>query len=204
MLLMLLFFVLILRYLSASEAVWKILQLRIIDRSHAVLKLACHLENEQFIVFPQDEPETGLERGELLTTLTAWFEANGPGSHLSVEDKRLASTLTYNNFPSEFVFSKRRWQRRKQGFGKTIGRIPIVPLNVHTMERYSLRLLLHHQLGASSFNDLKMVNGVSYPSFQAAAVALGLIEDDAELDKVDSACLWSKLYCLYSGHERGE
>ena len=72
MLLMLLFFVLILRYLSASEAVWKILQLRITDRSHAVLKLACHLENEQFIVFPQDQPETGLERGELLTTLTAW------------------------------------------------------------------------------------------------------------------------------------
>ena len=184
---MLLFYVFIQRYLSASEAVWKILQFRITDRSHAVLKLACHLENEQFIIFPEDEPETGLERGALLTTLTAWFEANGPDSHLSPEDKQLALTLTYNNFPSQFVFLKRRWHRRKQGFGKTIGRIPIVPLNVHTMERYSMRLLLHHQPGATSFNDLKMVNGAAHTSYQAAAVALGLLEDDAELDKVTSS-----------------
>ena len=185
--------------MSASEAIWKILQFRITDRSHAVLKLACHLENEQFIVFPEDEPETGLERGELLTTLTAWFEANGPASHLSAEDKQLALTLTYTQFPSQFVYLKRRWHRRKQGFGKTIGRIPIVPLNVHSMERYSLRLLLHNQLGATSFDDLKMVNGAAHNSFQEAAVAFGLLEDDAEMDKVKIACPRRKLNCS-SGH----
>ena len=190
----------ILRYLSASEAIWKILQFKITERSHAVLKLACHLANEQYIIFPEDEPQTGLERGALDTTLTAWFKANGPESQLSAEDRALARGLTYNNFPSQFVYLNRRWHRRKQGFGKTIGRIPIVPFNVHTMERYSLRLLLHHQAGATSFNDLKMVNGDAHTSFQAAAIALGLLEDDAELDKVSNAGLFSILYCS-SGYE---
>lgn len=194
------FDVLILRYLSASEAIWKILQFKITERSHAVLKLACHQENEQFIIFAEDQPETGLARGELDTTLTAWFKANGPASQLSEEDRELARGLTYNNFPSQFVYLNRRWHRRKQGFGKTIGRIPIVPFNVHTMERYSMRLLLHHQPGATSFNDLKMVNGDAHASFQAAAIALGLLEDDAELDKVPSAGLLSISYCS-SGHE---
>ena len=124
--------------------------------------------------------------------MCAWFEANGPNSHLSAEDKQLASTITYNNFPSHFVFLNRRWNRRKQGFGKTIGRIPIVPLNVHTMERYSLRLLLHNHPGATSFDDLKVVNGTAHFSFQAAAVERGLLEDDAELDKVTIAGPWTK------------
>ena len=37
--------------------------------------------------------------------------------------------------------------------------------------------------GASSFADLKTVDGVLHDSFQAAAIALGLMEDDAELEK---------------------
>ena len=188
--LFLLFYRLILRYLSASEAIWKIYQFKITDRSHAVQKLACHLDNEQYIVFPENEPERGLERGALDTTLLAWFKANGPArpdddqDKLSAADRELARTLTYDRFPSQFVFLNRRWHRRKQGFGKTIGRIPIVPLNVHTYERYCLRLLLHHQPGATSYADLKTVNGAAHATFQAAAVALGLLEDDAEMDKV--------------------
>ena len=70
------------------------------------------------------------------------------------------------------------------GSRKTIGRIPIVPFNIHCMEKYSLRLILHNKTGASSFADLKTVDGVLHDSFQAAAIALGLMEDDAELDKV--------------------
>ena len=67
------------------------------------------------------------------------------------------------------------------------------------MERYSLRLLLHNQLGATSFDDLKMVNGAAHNSFQEAAVAFGLLEDDAEMDKVKIACPRRKLNCS-SGH----
>ena len=178
------------RYLSASEAAWKIRQFKITDRSHSVQKLACHLENEQYIIFPEDDPQQGLDRGSLHTTLTAYFLANGPGDpddpedKLTAADRLLARTLTYADFPSKFTFLNRRWHLRKSGIGKTIGRIPIVPFNIHCMEKYSLRLILHNKTGASSFADLKTVDGVLHDSFQAAAIALGLMEDDAELDKV--------------------
>ena len=176
--------------MSASEAAWKIRQFKITDRSHSVQKLACHLENEQYIIFPEDDPQQGLDRGSLHTTLTAYFVANGPGDpndpedKLTAADRLLARTLTYADFPSKFTFLNRRWHLRKSGIGKTIGRIPIVPFNVHCMEKYSLRLILHNKTGASSFADLKTVDGILHDSFQAAAIALGLMEDDAELDKV--------------------
>ena len=54
---------------------------------------------------------------------------------------------------------------------------------MHTMETYSLRLILHHKAGATSYEDLRTVDGEILPSFQAAAVKMGLLDDDRELDK---------------------
>ena len=84
-------------------------------------KLACHLENEQYIIFPEDDPQQGLDRGSLHTTLTAYFLANGPGDpddpedKLTAADRLLARTLTYADFPSKFTFLNRRWHLRKSG-----------------------------------------------------------------------------------------
>ena len=86
-------------------------------------------------------------------------------------------------FPSEFVFLNHAWKRRKVGKGKTIGRVPIVPLNPHTMELYALRLILHNTAGATSYEELRTVDGEVRVSFQAAAIALNLLEDDKELTK---------------------
>ena len=48
------------------------------------------------------------------------------------------------------------------------------------VELFRLRLLLLHCKGATSFNDLKNVNGVQYQTFLVIDLALGLIEDDEE------------------------
>jgi len=53
-------------------------------------------------------------------------------------------------------------------------------LLVTQIELFHLRLLLLSVKGATSFNDLKIVNGEIYQSFSAACLALGLIEDDDE------------------------
>ncbi|XP_008189353.1 uncharacterized protein LOC103311494 [Acyrthosiphon pisum] len=45
-------------------------------------------------------------------------------------------------------------------------------------DRFHLRLLLLHRRGPRSFRDLKTVNGVVHATYAAAAVALGLLEDD--------------------------
>ena len=51
------------------------------------------------------------------------------------------------------------------------------------MERYYLRVLLHNRAGAVSFADLRTVNGTEHPSFKIACQAMGLLEDDSEIDK---------------------
>lgn len=50
-------------------------------------------------------------------------------------------------------------------------------------ERYYLRVLLNHIPGATSFEDLKTVDGVVYPFFYEAAKKRGLIEVDNTLNK---------------------
>ena len=49
-------------------------------------------------------------------------------------------------------------------------------------ERYYLRVLLSHVRGATSFDDLKTVNGKPCSSFREACEHLGLIEHDRTLD----------------------
>ena len=47
-------------------------------------------------------------------------------------------------------------------------------------ERYYLRLLLTVVRGAVSFEHLRTVDGIVYPTFKAACVALRLLENDGE------------------------
>ena len=49
---------------------------------------------------------------------------------------------------------------------------------VRHVERYHLSLLLLHVHGATSFNNLKTVNGIIQASFKEACLALCLISDD--------------------------
>ena len=53
-------------------------------------------------------------------------------------------------------------------------------------EKYYLRILLTHVRGATSFNDLKTVNGHICGTFKEACIYLGLLQDDIEWN----ACLY--------------
>ena len=65
-----------------------------------------------------------------------------------------------------------------------IERIPVNGLSAHQSEVYFLRMLLHHQTGATSYADLKTVGGEELATFQAPCLNLGLLDDDTEIDKV--------------------
>ena len=166
------------RYLSTSESCWKLLGFDITRRSHGVIKLPCHLEDEQQVFFKEGEEGDALNRGKPVSMLTAWFEANK-------KNEENATTYTYSEFPEYFVFKddKKEWDPRKKNFGETIGRIPSIPLNPHTMELYSLILILNNKKGSTSFEELRTVNGEVMHNFQSAAIAMGLMDDDKELDK---------------------
>ncbi|GKG08042.1 DNA helicase, partial [Tanacetum coccineum] len=72
------------------------------------------------------------------------------------------------------------WQpRRRKGQG-SIGRLVYVHPN--SGELFYLRILLCHQKGCTSFEDIRTVNGRIYETFRAACDALGLLGDDKEWD----------------------
>ena len=54
---------------------------------------------------------------------------------------------------------------------------------------FYLRLLLKNKAEATSFDDLKTVNGVVFPDFKGACIELGLCKDDSQW--IDT---WRKLY----------
>ncbi len=58
-------------------------------------------------------------------------------------------------------------------------------VHVASGEQFYLRLLLTVVVGATSFENLRTIDGVVYPTFQAACGAMGLLQDDQEWD----ACL---------------
>jgi hypothetical protein len=125
---------------------------------------------------PEDDAEEILDRNATKNTcLTAYFAANQ-------EYPDIAPLYTYQEFPQYFVWLKtlRKWKIRQRNhtMGPTIGRMyaasPIAG------ERFYLRTLLTVVKGAISFEHLRTVNGVVHPTFHAACLALGLLENDNE------------------------
>ena len=163
------------RYLSAAESIWKLYGFSIHGKSHTVMKLSCHLPSEQTVFMEEGGELQALMAGEPETTLTAFFKTNS-------EDED-AKTILYPDFPDYYIWdnSEKTWKRRKQG--SAIGRVPTVPFNIHTIELYCLRVLLHHIPGPTSYEDLRTVNGKILPSFHSTCIELGLMEDESELDR---------------------
>ena len=111
--------------------------------------------------------------GSNRTTLTEYFSKN--------HEDRTARKILYRELPEHYHWIKGRkvWQIRKQVLGQ-IGRI--VYANSGEGERYFLRVLLNHVRGATSYEDLRTVAGVTYSTFREACEKRGLIETDKSID----------------------
>jgi hypothetical protein len=163
------------RYVSASEACWRLFEFDLHHRHPPVQRLQLHLPDQQPIYYYPNR-QTGqqlLDRPNIYrTTLTAFFEACS-------EYPQLAANLLYPDFPSKFVWNVRSksWTPRKQGFSM-IGRVYFsVPSDG---ERYFLRMLLYNVRTPTSFEDLRTYRGTVLPTFQDACLAHGLLESDNE------------------------
>jgi hypothetical protein len=94
--------------------------------------------------------------------LTSFFEA-------CRENPDLTSNLKYETFPSAFTWTKGGGWKKRTNRNLAIGRLYTVsPSHV---ERFSLRALLLNKYSPKSFEDLRNVSGVLYPTFKEAAVA---------------------------------
>jgi hypothetical protein len=160
------------RYISPSEALWRLFEYPVHKEYPPVVPLAVHLPDRQMITFRAEATAADLasclERSA--TTLTAFFKQNA--------DSTLGHHLLYQEFPAVFTWDRpsRTWQVRQRG--TAIGRMYFCsPLQG---ERYYLRLLLTVVRGSTSYADLRTVNGVVHPTFQAAAAARGLLLHDGD------------------------
>jgi hypothetical protein len=150
------------RYISASEACWTILDYPMQDKSHSIVRLCVHFPDSNYVIFhPTEDPARVLERSRS-TMLTRFFE-------MCAADPQ-AAELLYHELPQHYVWqtTTRSWKRRHRCGDKAIGRmVSCSPIDV---ERYHLRLLLCYRRGPESFEDLRTVNDVLYPTFKDTAL----------------------------------
>ncbi|XP_043463102.1 uncharacterized protein LOC122501545 [Leptopilina heterotoma] len=175
------------RYVSPPEACGRILSNDLQGRSHSVYRLPIHLQNQQSVVIDNiDDPEAIRSALSRSTELSAYFTLN--------QNDPLAKNFSYSEIPSHYVFKKKRgtstfvWEKRKSQFN-VLGRMySISPTQV---ELFHLRLLLLSVKGATSFENLRTVNGTLHDSFVSTCLSLGLIEDDSEWENaMTEAKLW--------------
>jgi hypothetical protein len=173
------------RYVSASECVHRLFRFDLHEEHPNVVRLQVHLPGQQTVALPVDaqaDPEAARVvalaalNAAGRTTLTEWFRfnADAPEGHFCHE------TL-YHDFPTRFKWDQTRkaWlERVRERARPAVGRMYFVQPTAG--ERYYLRMLLCHVPGATGFENLRTVNGIVHPTFQAACQARGLLPGDAE------------------------
>lgn len=64
------------RYISSVEACWRIFKFRLHSEEPSIVRLVVHLENEQNIVFSENDTTEEILLQRVATTLTEWFAIN--------------------------------------------------------------------------------------------------------------------------------
>ncbi|KAK9075082.1 hypothetical protein SSX86_003401 [Deinandra increscens subsp. villosa] len=174
------------RFICAYEASWRILNFPIHERNPAVQVLAVHLENLQSLTFKDSDRLEYVANNPFIrkTTLTEWLQKNRydpSGRH-----------LRYVDYLKEFRWdaSARAWIRRAYHKTPTIGRLTYV--HPTCGETFYLRMLLFHQVGCQSYEDIRTVSGQILNTYRAACEKLGLLGNDREwLDTLEEASFTS-------------
>lgn len=137
------------RWISSSEACWRIFGFDMSHINPSVFRLQIHLPGQQNVTFKGTSSLSNIINDEQKKMmLTEYFESN------KIDPD--ARNYTYREFSQHYIWNNtaRKWTKRCQG--KAIGRIYAV--SPSKGERYYLRLLLNNVKGAISFNDLKIIN----------------------------------------------
>ena len=165
-------------------------------RSSAIQHLQIHLPNEQIVTFDNDTNIITLLQNNRVrkTTLTEFFTTNKQATEAAANVEQLdfdCRELLYQEFPIYMTWKQgpRRWKRRKNGVGNTIGRMYFV--GPSGGERFYLRMLLTVVKDPTSFEDLRTYDGVVHETFKSTCIARGLLDSDEQWDRsLTEAELW--------------
>ncbi|XP_028804724.1 uncharacterized protein LOC114759678 [Neltuma alba] len=172
------------RYVSPCEAAWRIFAFDIHHRYPSVERLSFHLPMEQAIYYSYAQPVSSIMDKPTVrqSMFLAWMSLN--------QSQSFARTLTYIQIPQFYTFDKKLkiWKPRQRGFA--IGRL--AHSSPSQGETYYLRVLLTKVRGPKSYEEIRTVNDIIYPTFRAACYALGLLQDDQEyIDAIKEASFWA-------------
>jgi hypothetical protein len=159
------------RYVSPPEAIWRLSEYHMHSQSHSIVRLPVHLPRQQPVYFQPGQELPALSHSTE-TLLTAWFHLNSTNN--------AATQYLYADIPNHFDFdrSNKQWKPRKRGGKQIIARM--YSTNPKDTERFALRTLLLHIAGAKSYEDLRTVDGVLVPTFNAACKLHNLLTDDTQ------------------------
>ncbi|CAG8771174.1 18037_t:CDS:1, partial [Cetraspora pellucida] len=161
------------QWISSSEACWRIFGFSMFDMNPSIVRLQLHLLDQQIVNFNEKNKlvEVLMNENNKKTTLTEYFHLNSIDSE--------AHNYLYAEILTHYVWNiqSKKWTKRKKG--NAIGRIYTAYLSEN--ERYYLRLLLNHVRGATSYDDLKHVNGYQCNTFKESAQCRDLLESDKSL-----------------------
>lgn len=137
-----------------------------------MVRLPVHLEGRQNVYFAPGQAEEQVQNRALrLTKLTQFFVLNATDV--------AARQYQYQEIPTHYTWraALRSYSARRIRMANfTLARMYVV--NPLDRNRFHLRLLLLKRRGPQSFEDIKTVDGAIHETFMAAAIALGLLEDD--------------------------
>eukprot|EP00795_Rhopilema_esculentum_P011162 gene11162-20059_t len=145
------------RYVGPHQAVFRVMQYKMHDKSHIIIRLAVHLPLQHNVYFQEGNEERVLNVNPN-TTLTAWFQLN--------QDDEDAQQYLYTEVPEHYTFHLRtkKWKKRQRAARSIIGRLyQVQPTDP---QRYALRLLLLHRRGVTSFEDIRTIDGQLYDTFK--------------------------------------
>jgi hypothetical protein len=162
------------RYVTPHEAFWRIYELTLDEKSHAVVRLDLHLPDQQNVYWNKNQSMAEkLDNQELnKTTLTEWFELN--------KQDHEARQYYYHEIPEHYTWNRvgeKGWHKKKGG-KLCLGRMYSV--SPKQDELFYLRMLLLHIKGAQSWQDLMTCDGILYDTFKESAAARGLLDDNEE------------------------
>ncbi|XP_072151075.1 uncharacterized protein [Setaria viridis] len=155
---------------------WRIYDFDLSKNYPPVQQPQLHLSDMHMVTYHKwDKIEWVVKRpGANESMLTAYFDYN----RLHEE----AREILYHDFPEHYTWESngKFWKTRKNVVYQ-VGRL----ISAHPAEgeRYFLWVLLNHVAGATSYRDLRTIDGVLLPSFCEAAERQGLIEEDNTLDE---------------------
>lgn len=174
------------KYAGSTEALWRIFEYPIIITHPSTIRLPVHLPNRQVLFDPRRQRREGESIPEpKKTKLESFFECMQVGN--------TTESIFYRDAPKFFVWDNDtlEWHIRQRlpDSGRILSRLQ--HCSVKQGERYYLRLLLNHVPNPTSFDYLKTVDGILYPSFQEACSKRGLLDNDQQwYDTLNEAALY--------------